>query len=51
MNLHAFERLESEVRSYVRSFPVVFTRAVGATLEDESGRRYIDFFAGAGTLN
>ncbi len=44
-------RLESEVRSYCRSFPVVFDRAEGAELADERGRRYLDFFAGAGTLN
>jgi diaminobutyrate-2-oxoglutarate transaminase len=46
-----FERCESEVRSYCRAFPAVFNRAQGAFLYDESGREYIDFFAGAGTLN
>ncbi|MGD0348726.1 MAG: diaminobutyrate--2-oxoglutarate transaminase [Verrucomicrobiota bacterium] len=46
-----FERCESEVRSYCRSFPAVFNRAQGPFLYDESGREYIDFFAGAGTLN
>lgn len=51
MNLRIFNRLESEVRGYVRSFPVIFARARGASLWDETGRRYIDFFAGAGTLN
>ncbi len=51
MNLEIFERLESEVRGYIRSFPVVFAKAQGATLTDEEGRQYIDFFAGAGTLN
>jgi diaminobutyrate-2-oxoglutarate transaminase len=45
------ERLESEVRSYCRAFPTVFTRASGARLEDERGRSYLDFFAGAGALN
>lgn len=45
------ERVESEVRSYCRAFPTVFNRAEGATLFAEDGRRYIDFFAGAGTLN
>ena len=45
------QRLESEVRSYCRSFPTVFTEAVGARLHDEAGREYIDFFAGAGSLN
>jgi len=45
------DRLESEVRSYVRSFPTVFTRAEGSILTDHEGREYIDFFAGAGALN
>ena len=49
--MNIFETLESEVRSYCRSFPVVFDRAVGSTLVDESGRSYLDFFAGAGALN
>jgi diaminobutyrate-2-oxoglutarate transaminase len=49
--MDAFERLESAVRSYCRSFPVVFTSASGATLVDEDGREYLDFFAGAGALN
>lgn len=51
MSLKIFDRMESEVRGYVRSFPVLFTRARGAQLWDEEGNRYIDFFAGAGTLN
>jgi diaminobutyrate-2-oxoglutarate transaminase len=46
-----FERCESEVRSYCRSFPAVFNRAQGPFLYDEGGREFIDFFAGAGTLN
>lgn len=45
------ERYESGVRSYSRSFPVVFTKAKGYTLTDQDGREYIDFFAGAGVLN
>lgn len=51
MNLRIFNRLESEVRGYVRSFPAIFTRARGASLWDEDGTHYIDFFAGAGSLN
>jgi len=51
MNLKIFDRLESEVRGYIRSFPVVFSRARGSSLVDEAGREYIDFFSGAGTLN
>ncbi len=46
-----FEELESAVQSYARSFPVVFDRAEGAALYDQAGNRYIDFLAGAGTLN
>ena len=46
-----FEELESSVRSYCRSWPVVFDRAAGSWLYDESGRGYLDFFCGAGALN
>lgn len=46
-----FERLESNVRTYCRSFPTVFKKAKGALLLDEAGRTYIDFLAGAGALN
>lgn len=49
--MRIFEQLESEVRSYIRSFPVVFDVAEGSFLYDEQGTRYIDFFSGAGTLN
>ena len=45
------ERLESNIRGYVRSFPTVFQSAKGAWLTDNRGKRYLDFFAGAGTLN
>ncbi|MFT0533473.1 diaminobutyrate--2-oxoglutarate transaminase [Castellaniella hirudinis] len=51
MDLKIFDRMESEVRGYVRSFPVIFSKARGSELFDETGRRYIDFFSGAGTLN
>lgn len=47
----AFELYESEVRSYCRNFPTVFTAAKGSILRDENGRTYIDFFCGAGALN
>ncbi|WP_022890423.1 diaminobutyrate--2-oxoglutarate transaminase [Agromyces italicus] len=50
-NLDVFDRRESEVRGYVRSFPTVFDRATGSTLVDADGREYLDFFAGAGVLN
>jgi len=43
--------LESGVRSYSRSWPVQFDRARGAVLTAVDGTEYLDFFAGAGTLN
>jgi diaminobutyrate-2-oxoglutarate transaminase len=46
-----FTTLESEVRSYCRSFPTVFVKSLGHELIDEDGNRYIDFLAGAGALN
>jgi diaminobutyrate-2-oxoglutarate transaminase len=46
-----FSELESEVRCYCRTWPVVFDRASGSRLYDEDGRPYLDFFAGAGALN
>ena len=46
-----FQELESNVRSYCRTFPVVFGRAQNAHLWSEDGRKFIDFFAGAGALN
>jgi diaminobutyrate-2-oxoglutarate transaminase len=46
-----FGLLESNVRTYCRSFPAVFTKAVGSVLFDEQGKQYIDFLAGAGALN
>ncbi len=52
-NLHtdAFDRLESDVRSYARSFPTTFVKAQGATLTDINDRSYIDFLSGCSTLN
>jgi diaminobutyrate-2-oxoglutarate transaminase len=46
-----FERRESAVRSYSRNWPVVFGRAAGSWLYALDGTPYLDFFAGAGTLN
>lgn len=46
-----FEKYESEVRGYCRSFPVVFKEGKNALLTDESGTLYIDFLSGAGSLN
>lgn len=49
--MDTFEKYESEVRSYIRSFPEVFVKSKGARLTGRSGKEYIDFFAGAGALN
>ncbi|MNW45025.1 Diaminobutyrate--2-oxoglutarate transaminase [compost metagenome] len=49
--MNTFEVLESNVRSYCRSFPVVFNKAKNDVLYTEAGKGYIDFFAGAGALN
>ena len=43
-----FARLESNVRSYARSFPALFNYARGTELRDVNGKRYLDFLAGAG---
>jgi len=46
-----FEEIESEVQCYARSFPRVFNKAQGEYLYDTDGNQYLDFLAGAGTLN
>lgn len=46
-----FDEIESEVQSYARAFPRVFHKAQGEFLYDEDGKQYLDFLAGAGTLN
>ncbi|KIU18270.1 diaminobutyrate--2-oxoglutarate transaminase [Mycolicibacterium llatzerense] len=46
-----FDKVESEVRSYCRGWPTVMDTASGSWITDNDGRRYIDFFAGAGALN
>jgi len=50
-DLSVFTTLESEVRSYCRGWPTVFDRAQGSRMYDEDGHEYLDFFAGAGSLN
>jgi diaminobutyrate-2-oxoglutarate transaminase len=50
-DMNIFAQLESEVRSYCRSFPTVFTKAKGYKMWDEAGKEYLDFFSGAGALN
>jgi len=46
-----FDEIESEVQSYARAFPRIFNKAKGEHLYDEEGNQYLDFLAGAGTLN
>jgi len=46
-----FIRLESKVQSYARNFPAIFSYARGTELRDVQGKRYLDFLAGAGSLN
>ncbi|MEM9008647.1 MAG: diaminobutyrate--2-oxoglutarate transaminase [Cyanobacteria bacterium P01_F01_bin.86] len=46
-----FTQIESSVRSYCRSFPVVFTESRGHQIFDADGNAYIDFLSGAGALN
>jgi len=46
-----FDDYESNVQSYARGFPRVFDKAKGAEIWDVDGKRYIDFLAGAGSLN
>jgi diaminobutyrate-2-oxoglutarate transaminase len=46
-----FERRESNARSYCRGIDALFTSALGSLVYDVEGREYIDFLAGAGSLN
>lgn len=46
-----FSTVESEVRSYCRNWPTVLATAKDSWVTDTEGRRYLDFFAGAGALN
>lgn len=49
--LDTFINCESQVRSYCRSFPAIFSKAKDSYLFDDEGSAYIDFFCGAGSLN
>ncbi|RBL90696.1 diaminobutyrate--2-oxoglutarate transaminase [Chitinophaga flava] len=51
MSTQVFETLESNVRSYSRSFPALFNKAKGSHLYTANGDAYIDFLMGAGALN
>lgn len=46
-----FDEIESEVQSYARNFPRIFERAQGEHIYDTDGNEYLDFLAGAGSLN
>src|SRR5690625_7319954 len=50
-SMKTFEKMESEVRSYIRSFNKVFVKAKESKDRDVDGKQYIDFFVGAGALN
>lgn len=43
--------IESSVRGYVRSFPAIFSSSSGCWIYDNQGKKYLDFFSGAGALN
>ena len=49
--IEVFETYESQVRSYCRSFPKVFTKAKGSIITDIDGNEYLDFFCGEGAVN
>lgn len=43
--------IESEARSYCRVYNDVFASSHGATIISESGKAYVDFLSGCGSLN
>lgn len=49
--MSVFCEVESQVRYYCRRWPAVFASASGATITDEAGVGYLDFFSGAGALS
>lgn len=49
--MRTLETLESNVRSYSRVFPAIFSRARGSIMLTDCGRTVIDFLSGAGALN
>ncbi len=51
MSDEVFLKYESNVRSYCRKWPVVFTKAKGSKIWDSNNKEYLDFFNGAGALN
>jgi diaminobutyrate-2-oxoglutarate transaminase len=51
VDVSIFTDHESEVRTYCRTYPSVFTRAIGHRVFDTGGREYVDFLMAAGSLN
>lgn len=49
--MNIIEKRESNVRSYVRSFPTVFSSAKDSWISASNGDNYLDFFCSAGSLN
>ncbi len=49
--MRVIKERESNVRSYVRNFPVIFDSAKGSCLKTYDGDKYLDFFCSAGSLN
>ena len=49
--MRIFDEVESEVQSYARAFPKLFCKAKDEWMYDKEGNKYLDFLAGAGTLN
>lgn len=49
--MEIFKSQESNVQCYANSFPVVFENAKGCWITGVDGKRYLDFLAGAGSLN
>ena len=49
--IDVFANNESQVRSYCRKYPTVFSRALNAELFDIEGKQYIDFLSVAGSMN
>ena len=46
---NVLDRFESVVQNHVRAAPIVFDKASGSELFDESGKRYIDFHSAGGS--
>lgn len=51
MKKEVFEKYESNVRSYCRTWDEVFKSAKGSIITNDENKEYIDFFCGAGALN